>query len=91
MLLVYPDVKGHKLRFEEQLIDRMKDKLWIGSLNAFGTWWSARDRLEIDYDGAILLVSAPTRVDEIEVRFPKRQKQSVVLNGINGRRQITVR
>jgi hypothetical protein len=69
----------------------MKDKLWIGSLERFGDWWSARDRLEIDYDGATLQISAPTRIDAVEVRFPKRQKAPTVLNGVSGRRQITVR
>lgn len=91
VILIHPDVQGHKLQFEERLIDRMKDQLWIGSLGTFGDWWSARDKLEVDYDGATLQVSAPSRVDAIEVRFPKRQQQSLVLNGIIGRRQITVR
>ena len=56
MILIHPDVTGHKLRFEERLIDRMKSRMWIGSLGAFGDWWSARDRAEIDFDGTALRI-----------------------------------
>ena len=91
VILIHPDVTGHKLRFEERLVDRMKGRLWIGGLGAFGDWWSARDEAEIDFDGATLSVSAPVRLDAVEVRFPKGSRASVILNGISGRRQVALR
>ncbi|GLR47368.1 hypothetical protein GCM10007925_10790 [Sphingomonas astaxanthinifaciens DSM 22298] len=91
VLMIHPDQAGPKLQFEERLIARMKDKLWIGSLEAFGDWWSARDRLEIDYEGSTLKIQAPARVDEVTIRFPKRRTQRfVVLDGLRGSRQMSV-
>jgi len=91
VILIHPDITGHKLRFEERLIDRMKDRLWIGSLGAFGDWWSARDQADIDFDGERLHVNAPARLDALEVRFPKGERTSVTLNGIRGRRAVALR
>lgn len=90
VILIHPDVTGHKLQFEERLIDRMKDRMWIGSLGAFGDWWSARDRADIDFDGVALRVSAPARLQAVEVKFPKGKRTSVTLNGIIGQRQIVL-
>lgn len=90
VILIHPNVTDHKLRFEERIIDHFKNRLWIGSLGAFGDWWSARDQLEIDYDGAKLQVEAPAMVNAVEVMFPKQQGVRVVLNGMSGHRDVIV-
>ena len=90
MILIHPDVTGHKLQFEERLIDRMKSRMWIGSLGAFGDWWSARDRAEIDFDGTALRVEAPIVLNEVVIKFPKSRRSSVTLTSLTGRQMIVV-
>ena len=90
VILIHPDVTGHKLQFEERLIDRMKSRMWIGSLGAFGDWWSARDRAEIDFDGTALRVEAPIVLNEVVIKFPKSRRSSVTLTSLTGRQMIVV-
>ncbi|MBA3678049.1 MAG: polysaccharide deacetylase family protein [Sphingosinicella sp.] len=91
VVLIHPDVKDHKLKFEEQLIDRMKGKVWIGSLGAFGDWWSARDQADFDFEGGILTVNAPASLQGVEIRFPKGPRASFSLRGVKGRQAIPLR
>lgn len=90
VILIHPDVTGHKLQFEERLIDRMKSRMWIGSLGAFGDWWSARDRAEIDFDGTALRVRASTVLNEVVIKFPKSKRRSVTLKHLTGLRTIVL-
>jgi hypothetical protein len=48
VLLIHPDVVGPKLEFERRFIEAVRDDAWLGSLEAFGTWWAARDMIEVD-------------------------------------------
>jgi hypothetical protein len=48
VLLIHPDVAGPKLEFERRFIEAVRDYAWFGSLEEFGTWWAARDVLEVD-------------------------------------------
>ena len=87
VVLIHPDITGHKLRFEERLMDHYAGRLWIGPLSQFGTWWSARDRSEIDFDGEAVQVTAPDRIDDVEILFPKLNR-SIVLKGVSGSRRV---
>ncbi|GGB70012.1 polysaccharide deacetylase family protein [Blastomonas aquatica] len=89
VVLIHPDMVGHKLRFEERLIDHYGKRLWIGSLGQFGSWWSARSLAEVDFDGETLEVQAPEAVENLVIRFPKTGK-SLILDGIEGSRRIPV-
>ena len=90
VILIHPDVTGHKLQFEKRLMERMKGRLWIGSLGAFGDWWSARDAAEIDFDGVALHVNAPAKLEAVEVTFPKAN-HTTALSGVVGRRRVSIR
>ena len=90
VVLVHPDVMDHKLRFIEALIDRMKGKLWIGSLGAFGDWWSARNQADIDYDAGKLTVAAPAALQGVVIQFPKGSRSRFVLSGVQGQRTFNV-
>jgi hypothetical protein len=48
VLLIHPDVVGQKLEFERRFIEAVRDDAWLGSLEEFGTWWAARDVIELD-------------------------------------------
>ena len=88
VLLLHPDVTGAKLRFEERLIDRFKGRLWIGSLGAFGNWWSARDRARIAFADGVLKVDAPDALERVTVLFPKGARRAVVLDRIRGSAEV---
>lgn len=89
VILIHPDITGHKLQFELRLIREMKNRLWIGSLADFGNWWTARDEAEIDFDGKALVIAAPAKLNAVEVRFPKSGRRTLV-NDIQGSRRISV-
>jgi hypothetical protein len=48
VVLIHPDILGHKFEFEEAFIDSVRDSAWFGSVSDFGRWWSARDKVELD-------------------------------------------
>ncbi|WP_301750345.1 polysaccharide deacetylase family protein [uncultured Erythrobacter sp.] len=89
VVLIHPDVTGHKLAFEELLIDHYAKRLWIGSLAKFGKWWTARSLAEVDYDGKTVTVDATEPIADLVIRFPKGGR-SVVLNGKSGTFRVAV-
>lgn len=89
VVLIHPDIAGHKLGFEERLMDHYAGRLWIGSLRQFGRWWSARSLAEVDFDGANLEVTAPENIDKLVILFPK-SGGSLVLDGVIGTRRLPV-
>jgi len=48
VILLHPNEVDHKYRFLEQLIPRLKPFAWFGTLNQYGDWWAARDKLRVD-------------------------------------------
>ncbi len=48
VVLIHPNVLDHKLRFMKRFIDAWKGKAWFGTMKDYGSWWAARDRVEID-------------------------------------------
>jgi peptidoglycan/xylan/chitin deacetylase (PgdA/CDA1 family) len=90
VILIHPDITGHKLEFEMRLIQEMRNRLWIGSLRDFGNWWKARDDAEIDFDGRTLTLAARTRLNALDVHFPKMGKR-VSVNGIQGQSRMAIR
>lgn len=89
VVLIHPDVTGHKLQFEERLIDHYAKRLWIGSLEQFGGWWRARSLAEVDFDGTALSVNAPEAIGNVVIRFPKSGR-SLVLEGKSGSFRVPV-
>lgn len=89
VVLIHPDVAGHKLQFEERLIDHYAKRLWIGSLGEFGAWWSARSLAEVDFDGASILVNAPEEIRDLVVRLPKSGR-SIILRAPRGSQNLKV-
>lgn len=48
VILTHPNVTDHKLSYTRGVLERWRERAWIGSLAQFGAWWSARDALEAD-------------------------------------------
>lgn len=74
MVLIHPDVLGHKLDFERRFIEAVRDFSWFGTLADYGAWWAARDAVEIDVSahGGELAVSvtAPAPVRDLTLDLP---------------------
>jgi peptidoglycan/xylan/chitin deacetylase (PgdA/CDA1 family) len=75
VILIHPDILGHKLEFERRMIAAWKDRAWMPDLAEYGSWWRARDRAEIDLDndghGWSLAVDAPEALNDTVVVLPK--------------------
>lgn len=48
VILTHPDITDHKLSYTRGVLERWRERAWMGSLAEFGAWWSARDALEAD-------------------------------------------
>jgi hypothetical protein len=74
VLLIHPDSLEDKLAFERQLVSRVRDFAWLGSLAEFGQWWVARDSVTIDLQatpaGARAELVAPLPIDGLTLRLP---------------------
>jgi peptidoglycan/xylan/chitin deacetylase (PgdA/CDA1 family) len=47
VVLTHPNVLGHKLDFNRRLIEALRGTAWFGALDDLGSWWAARDGLEM--------------------------------------------
>jgi hypothetical protein len=65
VVLIHPDILGHKFDFEKGFIQAVKDYAWFGSVSDFGAWWAARDRVEVD-------VSSDARQVMVTLEIPER-------------------
>jgi hypothetical protein len=50
VVLIHPNILGHKLEFERGFVEAVKDFSWFGSLKQFGDWWAARNEVQIDVE-----------------------------------------
>ncbi len=74
MVLIHPDIRGHKLAFEDRFIAAVKPFSWFGTLADYGRWWAARNAVELDpawQDGRLVLrLSAPPPLDGLTLEVP---------------------
>ncbi|HKW55388.1 MAG TPA: polysaccharide deacetylase family protein [Stellaceae bacterium] len=48
VVLIHPDILGHKLDFERGFVTALKPEAWFGTIGEFGAWWAARDAVTIE-------------------------------------------
>jgi len=75
VVLIHPDILGHKFEFEEAFIDAVREFAWFGSVSDFGRWWSVRDRIELDValDGlntSIVNLDIPAGITGLTLKVP---------------------
>ena len=74
VVLIHPNILGHKLDFQKRLVAALRDKAWFGSIRQFGTWWAARDQItwQIEQDGSRrrVLIVAPQAIDDLPLLLP---------------------
>jgi hypothetical protein len=95
MVLIHPDILGHKLAFERGFIEAVKDFSWFGALADYGAWWRARNDVEVDaeWQGDRLMVrlSAREPLDGLTLEIPSGlrldapHRQSIDAEMIGGR------
>jgi peptidoglycan/xylan/chitin deacetylase (PgdA/CDA1 family) len=79
VILIHPNITGHKLRFEQAITDRWRGRAWMGSIRDFGAWWTARDALAtdvVDRGGRTVLVARAERdISDVSLVLPKARRQ----------------
>lgn len=74
VVLIHPDILGHKLEFQTQFVEAMKPIAWFGSLRQFGDWWSVRDQVLIDVEKRsnkyYVMLDIPAKVDGLVLNVP---------------------
>jgi len=74
MVLIHTDSLGHKLAFEREFIEAVKDFSWFGTLGDYGEWWSARNEVQVDSewkgDRLIVHLLAPRSLTGITLEVP---------------------
>ena len=75
VVLIHPNILGHKLEFQSGFVKAMKPYAWFGSLSQFGKWWSVRDQLSMDVDNTgknkRLILNVPDAVNGLVVNVPE--------------------
>lgn len=95
VVLIHPDILGHKLAFERGFIEAVKDFSWFGALAEYGAWWRARNEVEVDaeWKGDRLMVRllAPEALDGLTLEIPAGlrldapQRQSIAAEMVGDR------
>ena len=48
VVLIHPNILGHKFDFERRFTAAVHDRAWFGSVGQFGQWWATRNRIDVD-------------------------------------------
>lgn len=74
VILIHPNILGHKLDFEKQFVSAVKPYAWFGSISDFGNWWTARNKVTVDIDSTgtkkRLSLKSPVVLDSIGLTIP---------------------
>jgi len=103
VVLIHPNILGHKLEFEKQFYEAVKDWAWFGSMREFGDWWSARNALQVETtaegDRMTVSINAPRRISGGTLEVPagwmvlpqpgvKQDGRTIILDVVDGARQL---
>jgi len=74
VILIHPDVVEPKLGFEKKFVASTKDFSWFGTIEDFGSWWTARDAVQIDshwLDGKLIVhITSQLPIDGLTLTPP---------------------
>ncbi len=74
IILIHPNILGHKFKFEESYIKTFQESCWFGTVSEFGDWWSARSNIQIDTEdlGNVIKVkmTVPDEIKGLEIITP---------------------
>jgi hypothetical protein len=75
-LLIHTDRTHGKLEFVRRFHAALAGEAWFGTLLAYGNWWAARDRVQVDVQeasdgvGRTLTVLTPLAIDGLTLEVP---------------------
>ena len=73
-VLIHPDITGHKLQFESDLITALKPVAWFGTVNDYASWWAARNEVSVDVEYsanfASVTLTAPLPLNGLPLQVP---------------------
>lgn len=74
VVLIHPNILGHKMEFERAFVSGVKGRAWFGSIGQYGDWWAARNHVELDVrtEGTrkVLSIAAPKRIAGLTLQIP---------------------
>lgn len=103
VVLIHPNILGHKLEFEKQFYEAVKDWAWFGSMREFGDWWSARNELQVEgadeADQITVSIDAPHRISGVTLEVPvgwtivpqsgvRQDGRTIILETVEGTRLL---
>jgi peptidoglycan/xylan/chitin deacetylase (PgdA/CDA1 family) len=75
VILIHPDLLGHKLAFERGFVAAMKPQGWFGSLAEFGAWWAARDAVDVEVaesgSDRLVTLTVPQKIAGLGLSVPR--------------------
>lgn len=75
VVLIHPNILGHKLEFQRGFVKAMRPYAWFGSLSQFGKWWSVRDQLSMDVENTgknkRVVLDVPETVNGLVINIPE--------------------
>ncbi|MGD9725608.1 MAG: hypothetical protein AB7G68_04915 [Nitrospiraceae bacterium] len=74
VVLIHPNILGHKLDFERKFVAAVHDIAWFGSVREFGHWWAMRNQTDIDVQtvGSLhtVTLSIPGKIEGLVLQIP---------------------
>lgn len=84
VVLIHPNILGHKLDFQKGLVTAIKPFSWFGKISEFGDWWSARNKVTLDVSSVgkkhHLRLKAPTSINGLVLNIPESWKLLKIKN-----------
>jgi hypothetical protein len=75
VVLIHPNILGHKLEFQRGFVKAMRPYAWFGSLSQFGKWWSVRDQLSMDVENTgknkRVVLDVPETINGLVINIPE--------------------
>lgn len=75
VVLIHPNIVGHKMIFEKEFVAAVRDVAWFGSIGQYGASWAARNRVEVDVQTRraqkILSVRASEQLTGLTLQIPR--------------------
>jgi hypothetical protein len=74
VVLIHPNITDHKLQFEKQFVEALRQRAWFGTVREFGEFWTARDQVQVDVERQSaqlhVVLAAPKPVSGLTLHLP---------------------
>jgi hypothetical protein len=97
VVLIHPNILGHKLAFEKGFVEGVRSYAWFGSVEEFGRWWVARNQVQLDVAqggrGGTVRITTPESVAGLTLDVPggwQFDPSRSSLKGIEQRERVVI-